>query len=243
MSEALNVRIRRSLQRRLNRHGLAVVPYPVPESLPWLLRHVLRLHPVAQVVDVGAHYGQTVRLLRRDAGYAGPIVSFEPYAPAFARLSRYASSDPQWTGHRVALGRSSGVLRLNTFARSSLNSALAPTAFALDSLPILHETRPEEVPLARLDSFALADGPLLLKSDTQGYDTEVLAGAAGVWPRVVAVVVELSALPLYDGMPAMREMMDRLAADGFQVAGLAPVSRAGTLGVIEFDGVFVRAGT
>ena len=94
--------------------------------------------------------------------------------------------------------------------------------------------------MRRLDELLDLPGPLLLKSDTQGYDLEVLEGAAGVIDRVEALVVELSVTPIYDGAPHIVEMLSHLRDLGFGVAGLFPIQRR-HLRVVEFDGLFIRS--
>ena len=99
------------------------------------------------------------------------------------------------------------------------------TAFRLigfSGLRTLRTATTESVPVDRLDSFALADGPLLLKTDTQGYDLQVLEGASGVIEQVVVLIIELSAKPIYEGMPSMMEMMGLIQQWGFETVGLFP---------------------
>ena len=82
------------------------------------------------VLDVGANNGQYAKGIRR-AGYAGPIISFEPAPEPFAKLRKASEKDPDWKAVQAALGSASGVGQLNLARASALNSFLAPNEYAL----------------------------------------------------------------------------------------------------------------
>jgi len=92
-----------------------------------------------------------------------------------------------------------------------------------------------------LADFAPEARSLYLKLDTQGYDLEVLRGAGRSLERIAALQSEISFIPLYAGMPAWRESIERIEALGFAVSGIFAVSREPTLRLVEADCVFVRA--
>lgn len=200
-----------------------------------ILRAVLEAKAVTTVLDVGAHTGGYGALLR-ELGYAGEIVSFEPVAASFAALE--ARLDPGWRAHRLALGREPGTLRLNVARESNFTSVHAPSAFSVERFGGSAVDHVEEVEVARLDAVASGER-ILLKTDTQGYDLEVLAGASGVLDRVVALQVELSVTPLYDGAPDWLEALAALRSLGFVAASLTSVGRA-ELRALEFDCLLVR---
>ena len=102
------------------------------------------------------------------------------------------------------------------------------------------------MPQARLDAvfadFARPDDRVLLKSDTQGYDRQVLDGAAGVLNRIHAIQLELSIVPVYVGEPSYRAMLDPLAGLGFAPALFIPGSfNRRTARLLAMDGVFVQS--
>ena len=87
----------------------------------------------------------------------------------------------------------------------------------------------------------IANPRVLLKSDTQGHDLNVIEGAQGLPENVVAVLVELSVQPIYEEQPYMTRVIDRLKEEGFIPIAFSPVTTSfDKLRVIEFDGVFVR---
>jgi hypothetical protein len=77
--------------------------------------------------------------------------------------------------------------------------------------------------------------------DTQGSDMDVIEGARKALPSITALQLELSVRPIYDGQPSLPQTMAALADLGFELLGVFPISRDG-LRVVEFDGVFCRAG-
>lgn len=226
--------------RLLNRAGISVTRAPAPLTLAWHLKLVLRQRAVTTVVDVGANDGGFARLLREKVGYGGRIESFEPFPDAFRRLAAAASGDSQWTPHQLALGEQDETADLHVFGSSDMNSLHAARPEASARFPALATSTTVQVPVQRLDSLGLDLGSsVLLKSDTQGHDLAVLRGAKGLLDSVMAVVVELSMVPLYDGTPRWQEMSSFLEGEGFSLIGMTPISRTGLL-VNEMDGVFVR---
>lgn len=214
------------------------------------LRWLTEALDVDLVLDVGANRGQFGRSLR-DLGYAGPLVSFEPAAGPRTELAAHAAADGAWSVRPWALGSASHDAELHAVdEESELGSLHGPSAFGQEWKGVLGRTRAEVVPVRRLDEVwddVTGRGGaerVLLKLDTQGHDLEAFRGAGRlVRPGgpVVAVLTEVAVLPIYDGMPTMSEHLAELAAAGWALSGLHPVSfdRA-TLRVIELDALLVR---
>jgi hypothetical protein len=84
----------------------------------------------------------------------------------------------------------------------------------------------EEISVCSLDEEVLssltAKDKVWLKIDTQGYEAEVLKGAAGLMNRVSGLECELSILPLYDGQPLIDEMIRLLYESGLRLVDIAP---------------------
>jgi FkbM family methyltransferase len=243
------------LQRLLKQRGYSIyrdVPRDLANPLgvelaahSALLRAVLERAGVNLVLDVGAHRGGYRDLLRA-AGYGGEIVSFEPVAASFAALERRAADDPAWRVHRLALGRHPGTAELNVARESNFTSFLEPNAFSVDRFGGSAVDHHEEVEVARLDAvFAnltahVPEPRVLLKTDTQGWDLEVIEGAAGVLDHVVALQAELSVRPIYEQATSWLDVMVRLGELGFRPAQLTSVGRDDALGLLELDCLLVR---
>jgi FkbM family methyltransferase len=207
---------------------------------------LLRTLAVDLVLDVGANAGQYVRDLRR-IGYRGRIVSFEPLSAAFAKLERACANDATWDCRRLALGSTAGSSEINVAGNSYSSSLLGMEERHERSAPESAYVGTETIEVATLDSvFGEVAGDAsraYLKLDVQGYEIEVLRGAAESLPRVVAVQAELSLVPLYEGGPVMREVMDHLDGLGFRLAGLEGGHWDRATGeMLQADGVFVREG-
>lgn len=212
-----------------------------------LLRGVFERRRVDCVLDVGANRGQYFRFLRYRLGFTGPVASFEPIPELAADLADRARFEENWTIFPCALGATPGSLRLNVMARHSFSSALTPDHSHTDTFAEKNVVeRVIEVPVRTLDdawseiSAAWQVYRPYLKLDTQGYDLEVLAGGREALAAVPALQTELSFQPLYIGMPDWRRSIDTVAAAGFEVASLFPVTCDAEQRLIEADCVFVR---
>jgi FkbM family methyltransferase len=227
------------------RAGITLSSYPPPQSLPWLLRQVFEAGRINCALDVGAHEGEFRDLLRRDAGFPGRIVSFEPAGQPFSVLERRSREDEKWWVRRWALGAADGVDELRVFHKTKLSSFRRPTAFLLAHIqPGLEHL--ETVPIRRLDSIfadcvAGIERPrIFLKTDTQGTDLDVLQGATDSLRSILVLQVEVSVKQQYQGVPDFLEAIGMMTREGFELAGLYPVSRD-NFSVIEFDCVMVRS--
>jgi FkbM family methyltransferase len=186
-------------------------------------------------------------MLRDVCGWTKPICSFEPVPENFSALEAAMRDDTVWKGYPWALGDETGDVRMAHFPGSSMfDSMLPPSELGLERFPQMATWQDETVPVHRLDQvlddvLGPEPGAIHLKVDTQGFDHHVLAGAEGCIDRIKSLQLELAAIPIYDGVPPMGEMLQRCDALGFDIAGLFPISRAHDgLRVLEFDGLFVR---
>lgn len=210
-------------------------------------RHLLQIldkHAIDTVIDVGANAGQfSLRL--RAAGFSGRIEAFEPI-PAMAReLAERFAADRLFTTHHCGLAEQDGAMELNVLAGSDFSSFLKTNENSEQYFP--ERTGLKEiikVPVKRLDGIegiAQQESRLLLKLDTQGFDLQVFSGATALLPRIKAVLIECSVIPLYQGTPGFIESLTVFQAAGFLPSGFFPVSRdKTTLAIIEFDCMLVR---
>ncbi|MFN8160098.1 MAG: FkbM family methyltransferase [Solirubrobacterales bacterium] len=207
---------------------------------------LLRNREITCVLDVGANSGQYARRLRR-AGYAGEIRSFEPLPDAFSRLARRASRDPRWQAERVALGPRDGETELHVSGNPG-----ATSSSILPMLPRHRQAAPDarylrtiEVPIRRLDTIwhdvVPAGGVNFLKLDVQGFEVAALDGASQSLGRVAGLQMEISLVPLYEGAPSLRDILNRTDALGMHLVHLEPgFFDPHTRELLQVDGVFMR---
>jgi FkbM family methyltransferase len=240
--------LKRHLRQIIRRLGYEVVPGDHVESHAFLrhLDQLFRKLEIQCVLDVGANRGQYRHLLRDRLGYQGLIISFEPIAEHVASLRAQAAGDPRWVIRDHALGAEDTAMDINVMNADSLSSFLVPDPeMAPMFRPVNVIARRERVQVRRLDSVIgeLARerplGNLFLKLDTQGFDLEVIRGAAATLPTVRALQTEISMQPLYTNAPSYRETLDDLTKRGFAVTAMAPIVRDALMRVVEFDCVMV----
>jgi FkbM family methyltransferase len=206
---------------------------------------MLAQHRVDTVLDVGANEGQYARLLR-ELGFRGRIISFEPLTTAHQCLQRSAMKDPLWTiAPRMAVGNQEGEIRLNVCSNSTASSVLGMLGALERAAPELTYVGSDVAPISRLDraaaEFLGESRYVLLKADVQGYELEVLRGAAGLLPKIVGAQLELSLVPLYQGQALFWELMDFMRTKGFGVWGIIPGLVDDSSGrLLQTDVIFFR---
>lgn len=206
---------------------------------------VMKQYEVDAIIDVGANEG-AFGLLMRNAGFKGPIYSFEPVASAFEVLSQRASKDGAWHVFGFALGAQAGNAQINVSKFSQFSSILSATSYGntWKNMKVQHK---QDIVIRTLDD-CFREGLLgknvryFLKMDTQGFDVEVFNGAVQFLPSICCLLSELSLIPLYEGMPTYMESLARYNGEGFLVSGIYPVTRNENLALNEVDCIMVHPG-
>ncbi len=211
------------------------------------LRRFIAHFGIDCVVDVGANAGQYATQLRKDVGFSGRIISFEPNPAVFARLAERARRDRAWEVHNIALSDVDGTADFNVMAADQFSS-LNPPSEGLE--PIFAERNRIEKSLAvscrRLDGLmdelglSHGDGTTLLKLDTQGHDAQVCAGAGAMLRGFAGVQTELAVRPLYSGGVDYGQMIAALAEFGFVPNAIFANNKGHFPLLVEMDGLFVR---
>uniref|UniRef100_A0A7S4P828 Methyltransferase FkbM domain-containing protein n=1 Tax=Guillardia theta TaxID=55529 RepID=A0A7S4P828_GUITH len=164
------------------RRNCLQIPNETPERL---LRDLLPINP-SLVYDVGANVGHFT-VIAGELGHS--VVSFEANPKTCSQLREKINS------HRlksvqvycVAVGNNNSEVQVDT---SSLDSA-STSVIAGDSSSASAEV--QMVKMKTLDSISINHTIFLLKSDTQGYELEVLKGALKTLQRSRPIIlVELS---------------------------------------------------
>lgn len=242
----MNRYLRELADRRLAlRLALAGRVHQYPEIQA--LRRFLAGFKVDCLFDVGANRGQYATMARKDAGYRGLILSFEPNPAVFAELEKRAASDRQWHVFNMALSDFDGTASFNIMAADQFSSLKKPSdaqdAIFADRNKV---TATVEMQCRRLDALL----PELmtqhgfarpfLKMDTQGHDMAVCEGAGDVLGRMLGVQTELGVRPIYEDGTNYRAMIDWLAARGFLPSAFFANNKGHFPLLVEMDGIFVN---
>lgn len=236
------------LRRPLKAAGYRLLHFEVDAepALRFHLRKVLKRLDVNCIFDVGANRGEYARLLREE-GYAGDIISFEPNKETYQYLSEIARKDKRWAVYNMALGSEETTLNLNVAQISCLSSLLTPTEYAEKVFGKEMIDHTQSVEVKRLDSIYselvkhIPDPRIFLKMDTQGYDLEVIKGAAGCLENVLGLQSEISVRPLYENTPNYLQSLAEYHSLGFNLTGLFTVNLdRQTFNIVEYDCVMIR---
>lgn len=211
------------------------------------LRRFLRGFDIDCVFDVGANRGQYATTLRKDAGFKGTILSFEPNPDIFTELSRRAASDAKWHVFNLALSDFDGTASFNIMAADQFSSLKKPSdgqdaVFAARNAV----TRTVDMQCRRVDTLlpelvaAHGFARPFLKMDTQGHDLSVCHGAGAVLARMIGLQTELGIRPIYEGATGYRAMIDWLAAQDFVPSAFFANNKGHFPLLVEMDGIFVN---
>lgn len=232
--------------RRLVRHtGYDIVRF-TPASHPVARKiQMLKTYGVDTVLDVGANLGQYGEHVRKDLGFDGRIVSFEPLSAAFAVLKSNAASDRGWDVFHCALGETSGSQQINISSNSVSSSLLQMLPSHLESAPESLYVGMETIQVNTLDAMfadvCKAARHIYLKIDTQGFEGQVLRGAEQSLRRIDTIEIEMSLMPLYAGGLLFDDICSLMKDKGYTLVALENgFADAGSGQVLQVDGVFHR---
>ncbi len=226
--------------------GIDLMRFRHPFHPVWQRRQILAKKGVTLVLDVGANAGDFAVSMREEIGFRGRMISFEPLNDVHQQLQQLTARDANWTALNIALGDTDGESEINVSANSVSSSLLEMLPAHAEAAPTSVYSGRQKITVRRLDSIRAEhcrpDDVIYLKLDTQGFEAQVLAGAAETLAQVAVLQVELSMVPLYAGAPVATEMITKLQQMGFTLALLEPVFRDKTThALLQIDGVFLRA--
>ena len=222
--------------------GFEFIPHWRLDQYP-LDRHIkvlFRRFKIDYVIDAGANEGQFGQMLRRDVGYRGPILSFEPLQEVARALRVKAAADGNWQVVQNALGSTGRTARSECLRVADvLVFQVARSDRTVRSVSSDHQARVCRDPAPRFIRGSRACSRLS-ENRHAGFDLEVIRGATGVLNRVLAVQTEVAFIPLYQDVPDWRESVDLLGELGFVVSGFYSVSHDEAGRLITGDCLLVR---
>ncbi|MEC3949306.1 FkbM family methyltransferase [Sphingobium sp. HWE2-09] len=240
-------RYRRELSDRVLALRLAatgrVHQYPEIQAL----KRFLSAFAVDCLFDVGANRGQYATMVRKDAGYKGLILSFEPNPDIFAILSKQAASDRHWHVFNMALSDFDGTASFNIMAADQFSSLEKPSdaqdAIFADRNKV---TKTVQMQCRRIDTLLpelVAQHGFarpFLKMDTQGHDLSVCEGAGDVLSTMLGIQTELGVRPIYEGGTGYRAMIDWLETRALVPSAFFANNKGHFPLLVEMDGIFVN---
>ena len=211
------------------------------------LRQLLERYRISTVIDVGANKGQ-FGLLLREIGFRGTILSFEPMPAASDCIRKIAIKNGPWNVYPFALGSSRGDFDLQILAddtcssihkvKQESRSEFGPAFDVQKTVRVKGETLDHLFSEIILNPTA---EKILLKTDTQGHDLEVLRGAQETMKKTLVILTEAATQVVYENAPDFQETIQYLGKCGFTPSGFYPFChKLDSLALVELDAFFVR---
>jgi len=168
------------------------------------------------VFDIGGNRGQSILNFRKR--FRVPLIhSFEPNPRAFADLTNTAGKISGVRLNNVAIGSFRGTKIFVENSMSHMSSFFEPGETCWGQVIGRHP-----LPVTTFDDYCRQEGidtVDILKSDTQGFELEVLKGAADAIAnhRIHMIYIEVIFSPMYVGMPPFYETLQFLKERGLQL--------------------------
>jgi FkbM family methyltransferase len=168
----------------------------------------------AVVLDVGANFGHvTAELL--SVFPTLPFHLFEPSPDVFASVENRYRGNPQVTCHQMALSSQPGVMPFQARPDEPGLARLSEKETAT-TVPVKVDTVDQFLSSHKISKVAL------MKTDTEGYELEVMAGAQKALQegRILTILVECAPGEGTHRHVPIRRLMDLLGPYGYELFGL-----------------------
>jgi FkbM family methyltransferase len=195
------------------------------------------------IVDIGAHEGEFAMKANSILPKAR-IISFEPLADAFRRLTFNMRTVPNFKAFNCALGDRNSTMKIHRNEFTASSSLLRMVDLHREAFPFTINETIETVEVKRLDDVLQGlylEDYILIKIDVQGYEDRVILGGENVISRAKLLVVETSFQTLYETQPLFDAVYGMLRQRGFAYIGnwdqlISPADGS----VLQADAMFVR---
>jgi FkbM family methyltransferase len=208
-----------SLVRRLllSRGYYLYAPDMLPIGVNWMLdaERLMKPTTIDTIFDVGANIGQTAALLNKRFNRA-KIYSFEPVSATFQKLLQSSAALMNVTCENCALGSQVAAIDIHLKKSSEQNSLLQE----------LNKPTPggstERIQVRTVDDYLHSKTMKrlhLLKTDTEGFDLEVLSGAQSALreTRIDLIVAEVGFHPDRRHHTYLSDVQDYLQSYGYEL--------------------------
>lgn len=179
------------------------------------VRRLARSHP-ALILDVGANVGQSTKEYKELMPQA-EVHAFEPSPETYKLLVQNVNAYANVYLNNLAVGSAAGHQTFLENSYSNMSSFLEPGADAWGKI-----VKKTEVEVTTVDKYCAEKNipyVSLLKTDTQGYDFEVLKGASELMGdnRIELVFMEVTFSAMYKNLPAFDEIYRFLLDRNFKL--------------------------
>jgi FkbM family methyltransferase len=172
---------------------------------------------VTLLIDGGANEGQYASRVRK-SGYSGSILSIEPYSVAFEKLKSLSQHDDKHKVLNCALGSSKREAKLHLSSNSGMSSSLYLPMKHLEFFPTVKFEADEIVNVVTLDELVEGQNEkVFLKLDVQGSELEILESITACLPMIVAMEIEITLQPMYEGESTIGKILTQIESMGFYV--------------------------
>jgi FkbM family methyltransferase len=176
------------------------------------------------VLQVGASYGQEMQWFVENGIQAGVFI--EPLPEPFSVLSKTCMTRPNFVAVNALCAEETGQkVSFHVASNGGMSSSMLKPKNHLQEFDFVSFDQTVELVSNRLDhviSFlhqhghgATCNALDLLYMDTQGAELKVLRGAGKVLDGINVVLTEVTRNQMYDGAPALNELMAFLEPHGF----------------------------
>lgn len=186
----------------------------------YITLHELRLdrHPIDGFVDVGANIGQNTLAAIAFFGPDVPVYAIEPSTDCASALTSISQQFDRVSFFPIGLGEQSGTF---TFNRSTSSRTSQASSFLEFSEKYRAEAPWARAPVVReaikvltFDDWLRQHAPtssrnLMLHIDAEGFDYQVLAGAAPQFDRIAVIIVEVT-FDLFEQQKGFEDIMQLL---------------------------------
>jgi FkbM family methyltransferase len=209
------VSLKSALRSSIKKLGLSVHRSVVGRDPFWDMRRLIdRPDPVA--LDVGANIGQTIKRLRRT--FPRPTIhAFEASRETFFELQHNCSSVSRVHLSNIAMGAKRSTMEFIENTSADMSSLLEPGSDCWGEVK-----KRTEVEVHTIDDYCadrLIRAVDILKTDTQGFDLEVLKGACKMLEqnRIKLILTEIIFSDQYKGLPRFDQIYGFLADREFKL--------------------------
>ncbi len=194
---------------------------------------------ILTVIDVGANVGQFGLDVRRH-GFEGQIVSYEPVEETFNLLTQMIKQSQPWRAFQLGLGAAESERAINISGNAGLSSSLLEMgSLHIENFPDSATVSKQNIVISTIDNqletLGIPPEEIMLKLDVQGYEAEVLKGAAQSLSKIPLCYLEVSITPLYEGEISFLPILIELSKFGHEVIDVFRGIKANNGQLLQLD--------